>query len=107
MSPQGVVQFPKGGAEMRISASRQYGGCGALMMETSDFPFTERDIEELIELAHREEAIYWEGDDACIVVSLPGRPIEIYMQRAFRASLRAQPAPSATVRKEGARHEDT
>lgn len=45
--------------------------------------------EVLIEAAHDMEAIYEDADGEQLVVQFPGRPQELYTERAFRASLRS------------------
>ena len=46
-------------------------------------------MEDVIELAELEDAIFWDGpdEDVCYVVQFPGRPMELYTKNALIGSL--------------------
>ncbi len=46
-------------------------------------------IDDVIHAAVDGGATYNDGEDECLVVQLPGRPVELYTERALRGSLRS------------------
>lgn len=67
---------------MRIGFSRQYGTACVILERLP------ADADEVVEYAREIEAIYEEPDGDAFVVQFPGGPIELYTERALRASLR-------------------
>ena len=44
--------------------------------------------QQIIDRAHRDEAVYFDGEDYCLVLQFPGRPQELYTETAVRRSMR-------------------
>jgi len=63
-----------------VTDSMQYGTPAVVVPEKA----TKENVDEIIDFARFEGAICNDGQDDCIVVQLPGRPIELYTERALR-----------------------
>ncbi len=64
MSPQGVVQYPKGGAEMRFGYSGQYN-LEVLILEKDDLPVSPEEVDDILEHAWHRGASFdesWENE---------------------------------------------
>ncbi len=72
---------------MDITSSDQYG-TACLIIEADDYE--ENTIHDIIEIAIERDATYYDGEDECFVIQFPGRPIEIYTERALTGSYRPE-----------------
>lgn len=75
---------------MKVSYASQYE-LSCIVVDPSDDP------DEVIKMAQLEGAIYYDGEDDCLVLDIPekGRWVgpELYTEQSFRRSMR-QPARS-------------
>jgi len=76
--------FEKGQLVTETYSSQYRTSC--IVVEEADLG--DYTIDEIIEEAIEKEATYHDGEDVCLVVQLPGRPIELYTKRAFRMSFK-------------------
>ena len=70
---------------MRIGYAEQYNKA-CIILETGD------ELEDIIEKAELEDAIFYEGpdqEDKCYVVQFPERPMELYTKKALTDSINA------------------
>lgn len=66
---------------MRISFSEQYGA-PCLVIEGTE------DADEVIARARRDECVYFDDEEDCLVIEFPDRFPELYTETALRGSLR-------------------
>lgn len=83
LPPEGVANLLRTVSAMREGYSRQYG-TSCVVIESLP-----ADADEVIEYAHDIGAVCEESDGVAYVIQFPGRPIELYTERALRAGVRA------------------
>ncbi len=69
---------------MSVQFAEQYK-CACIRHEGGE---TFEEVEDLCSEAH---ALYWDGEEYCLVLQFPGRPQELYTEEAARRSLEANP----------------
>ena len=65
---------------MSVQFAEQYGKC-CIRLEGGET------FEEVTDFANESDARYDDGEDVCYVIQFPGRPQELYTERALRGSL--------------------
>lgn len=67
---------------MRVEFAEQYSVPCVVIDGTETFDEVETKCNE-------DDALYWDGEEYCMVVQFPGRPMELYTQEALTRSLRS------------------